>query len=103
VCRALLQDGIHPGATSFRTLPDASKVQIGEAKGRRGHRWSSAKPSDLNVCRAQVTSSAGKKAIDIGKAYRSGYLADHCFAGFEDSEVDVITGFELLYSPTETR
>jgi len=119
VCRTHLQDGVHPGATTGGPclVPQKGKVEkareyeiaVGWRYSWRGGDWADAviagrqgRTSDLYVCRARVASSAGRNAIAIGKAYRSGPHAGHCYVAFEDSELDVASGFEVLCPSMET-
>jgi hypothetical protein len=116
VCRGQLQDGVHPGATTGGPclVPQKGKVEkvseyeiaVGRSYSWRSGDWEDAvvagrqrQASDLYVCKARVASAAGQEVIAVGKAYRTGFHAGHCYVGFEDNEVDVTSGFEVLCSP----
>jgi len=119
VCRAQLQDGVHPGATTGGPclVPLKGKVEkvseyeiaVGRSYSWHSGGWEDAvvagrqgRASDLYACRSRVALSAGQNVIAVGKAYRSGFHAGHCYVGFEDTEVDVTSGFEVLCSSPET-
>ena len=119
VCRAQLQDGVHPGATTGGPclVPQKGKVEkvseyeiaVGRSYSWHTGDWEDAviagrqrQASDLYVCKARVASSAGQNTIAVGKAYQSGFHAGHCYVAFEESEVDVTSGFAVLCSSMET-
>ncbi len=115
VCRAQLRDGVHPGATTgdLCLVPQKGKVEKAneyEVAVGRDYSWRrdyledaviagrQGRASDLYVCKARVVSSAGENTIAVGKTYRSGPHAGHCYVSFEGSEFDVTSGFEVLCS-----
>jgi len=117
VCRAQLQDGVHPGATHGGPclVPNRGKVEKAsnyELAVGRDYWWSTGnwenavvaglqrQAIELYPCRAVVDSPGGRKAVEAGKAYRAGFHAGHCYVGDGDHELDVTSGFEVLHSST---
>lgn len=115
VCRAQLKDGVHPGATSGEAclIPNRGNVEKAtsyEIAAGSGYSWGvpgwenavpaglQHKVTDLYSCRAEVASADGSKVMAVGKAYRSGPHNGHCYVAYQDHEVDVTSGFEVLRS-----
>lgn len=58
--------------------------------------------SDLYVCRVEVSTASGERAMAGGKAYRTGPHAGHCYLAHEARELDLIGEFQLLVlAPTQ--
>jgi hypothetical protein len=114
VCRARLQDGVQPGATSGGPcmVPqkgkavafDTYELGIASRYAWRAGDWDHAvlagaqgrANSELYVCRAEVTSGSGHGRMELGKAYRAGPHAGHCYVAHEDREIDAPGEFQLL-------
>ncbi len=120
VCRAQLSDGVHPGATDGTLCLIPNKGSVVEATeyeiaAGRDYSWLAGGWQDavaaglqhgrtaLYPCRAAVTSAGGRNVVVVGKSYRTGMHAGHCYVGYQDHEVDVTTGFEVLRSSTAAR
>jgi hypothetical protein len=115
VCRAQLQDGVHPGVTTGGSclVPQKGKAEpfeIYEVAVGSDYTWRAGdfegaivagkqgRSSDLYVCRATLFEETGARVTAGGKAYRTGPHAGHCYVAHQGREVDVPGGFEVLVS-----